>query len=235
MDHTFWNKPPVSNVGNNPFTGTVTGTVVDNAPANDTLFIAAGSELYTTATPKLIGTLLTSGVGGKLDWGGHMVLGPPNTYTQGRIAQNGTNYNNINGSLTIVPEPASVTLAIISLAGVGFLARHRRTYRRNTAIHSPRGLQNRAASSSVTSSWQIASPPCQTFLGEPRCCCRHSSCPATESCVVIPRAHSLHRLHARHAPPTHHNSPARHRRGLPQLSTVLPVPSCSTAHDNITV
>ena len=46
LDNTFWNKSPVNNVGNNPFTGTVTGTQVDNTPANDTLFVAAGSELY---------------------------------------------------------------------------------------------------------------------------------------------------------------------------------------------
>ena len=46
LDNTFWNKSTVNNVGNNPFTGTVTGTQVDNTPANDTLFVAAGSELY---------------------------------------------------------------------------------------------------------------------------------------------------------------------------------------------
>ena len=53
LDNTFWNKSTVNNVGNNPFTGTVTGTQVDNAPANDTLFVAAGSDLYTTATSHL--------------------------------------------------------------------------------------------------------------------------------------------------------------------------------------
>jgi hypothetical protein len=110
MDNTFWNKPPVSNFpGNNPFTGTVTTTQIDNAPANDTLFIAAGSDLFATATSHLIGTLVTSGVGGQLDWGGHTVLSGPNAYTQARIAQNGVNYNGITGSLTI-PTPPLCTL-----------------------------------------------------------------------------------------------------------------------------
>ena len=101
LDSTFWNKSPVSNVGNNPFTGTVTGTVVDNAPANDTLFIAAGSELYATATSHLIGTLVTPGAGGQLDWGGHTVLTGPNAYTLGRVAQNGLNNNGITGTIMI--------------------------------------------------------------------------------------------------------------------------------------
>jgi hypothetical protein len=101
MDNTFWNKSPVSNVGNNPFTGTVTGTVIDNTPANDTLFIAAGSELYATATSHLIGTLVTPGSGGTLDWGNHTALTGANAYTTGRIAQNGTNFNSIIGTKTI--------------------------------------------------------------------------------------------------------------------------------------
>ena len=102
LDNTFWNKTPVNNVGNNPFTGTVTGTQVDNTPVNDTLFIAAGSDLYATATSHLLGTLVTPGISG-LDWGGHTVLTGANAYTLGRIAQNGVNYNGISG--TIFPEP----------------------------------------------------------------------------------------------------------------------------------
>jgi hypothetical protein len=199
LDNTFWNKSPVGNVGNNPFTGTVTGTQVDNTPVNDTLFVAAGSELFTTATPHLLGTLVTSGFGATLDWGGHQVLSGANQYTLGRISQNGTNYDLINGThscfdctggllgdfsfngivenadLTLllnnwgkpsspvppgriglpqptapaidndeltallthwgqhtpgagsaVPEPTSMALALVGLAGCGFVVRHRR-------------------------------------------------------------------------------------------------------------
>jgi hypothetical protein len=101
LDNTFWNKTPVNNVGNNPFTGTVTGTQVDNAPANDTLFIAAGSDLYATATSHLLGTLVTPGLGGLLEWGDHQVLSGANAYTLGRIAQNDVNTNGITGYILI--------------------------------------------------------------------------------------------------------------------------------------
>ena len=119
VDSTFWNKPPIDNFpGNNPFTGTVTTTQIDNAPANDTLFIAAGSELFATATSHLIGTLVTSGVGGQLDWGGHTVLSGPNAYTQARIAQNGVNYDGITGSLTIPTPPACTLVGDFNCNGI---------------------------------------------------------------------------------------------------------------------
>src|SRR5262249_31579999 len=89
------------NLGNNPFTGTVTGTQIDNAPVNDTLFVAAGSDLYATATPHLLGTLVTSTFG-SLDWGGHTVLSGANAYTLRRIAPNGANTDGITGSYQIV-------------------------------------------------------------------------------------------------------------------------------------
>jgi len=97
LNNAFWNVAG-SNPGNNPFTGTVTETVLNQAPANDTLFIAAGSELYTTATAQLLGTITTAGTSGTLSWGGRSTAG----YTTSRIAQAGTNYNGLTGS---VPAP----------------------------------------------------------------------------------------------------------------------------------
>lgn len=99
-NNNFWNVTG-TNPGNNPFTGTITETMLDQAPANDTLFVAAGSELFATATPMLLGTIVTQGTTGTLTLGGRTTQG----YTTGRIAQAGINYNNITGQW-----PSSIVL-----------------------------------------------------------------------------------------------------------------------------
>jgi PEP-CTERM motif len=106
---SFWNVSPIDNVGNNPFTGTVTATTLDTAPANDTLFVAAGSELYAAATAQLLGTITTMGAaGGTLSWGNRNVTpsGGGPAYTSSRIAQystatsNSKNFDGNTGSVT---------------------------------------------------------------------------------------------------------------------------------------
>jgi hypothetical protein len=98
LNNAFWNVGG-SNPGNNPFTGTNTETVIDNAPANDTIFIAAGSELFATATPQLLGTLVTQGTTGTLKLGGRTAAG----HQTSRIAQGGTNYDGIIGQWSANP------------------------------------------------------------------------------------------------------------------------------------
>jgi hypothetical protein len=95
LNNAFWNVNG-SNTGNNPFTGTNTETVLDQTPANDTLFIAAGSELFTTATPQLLGTIVTQGTSGTLSWGRRTAAG----HQTSRIAQNGINYDGLLGSIS---------------------------------------------------------------------------------------------------------------------------------------
>lgn len=113
----FWNVSPIDNVGNNPFTGTVTATVLDTAPANDTLFVAAGSELFATATAQLLGTITTMGNSGTLNWGNRNVTpsGGGAAYMSSRIAQystattNSANFDGIMGTAT--PGGGGCTLA----------------------------------------------------------------------------------------------------------------------------
>lgn len=102
LNSAFWNKTPVNNVGNNPFTGGITESVLDQVPANDTLFIAAGSELYTTSAAQLLATINTSDVGG-FEWGNHTVGTGPNAYETARVAQNGGNFNDLAGVAPVEP------------------------------------------------------------------------------------------------------------------------------------
>ncbi len=97
----FWNVNG-TNPGNNPFTGTVTnGLVFDTV--GDTFFIAAGSELFASATASVIATLETVGLGGTMTFGGQLVtpVGGGPSYTAARVAQNGANNDGLTGSLNI--------------------------------------------------------------------------------------------------------------------------------------
>lgn len=92
----FWNVNGI-NPGNNPFTGTTSeGLVVDTV--NDTVFIAAGSELFATADWKKLASIITNSpvdnsFAGTLHWGGRTVTpsGGGASYTSSLIAQNGSN------------------------------------------------------------------------------------------------------------------------------------------------
>lgn len=92
---------PQSNPGNNPFTGGVTfGLQVDTA--GDTVFASAGSNLFTTGAAVTAMTIETMGSGSTtLSWGGHTLLpGSAFQYTGSRIAQDATNFDGYQGSLT---------------------------------------------------------------------------------------------------------------------------------------
>jgi hypothetical protein len=96
LNDLFWNLAG-ANPGNNPFTGTVTnGVTVDTV--NDTVFIAAGSELFATADWTKLATIETNSpvdntFAGTLHWGGRTVTpaGGGPSYTSSLIAQNGDN------------------------------------------------------------------------------------------------------------------------------------------------
>jgi hypothetical protein len=99
LNNAFWNVNG-SNPGNNPFTGTNTETVLNQTPANDTLFISAGSELFANTSPQLLATIVTQGTTGTLNWGGRTAAG----HATSRIAQAGVNYDGIAGSETVGGE-----------------------------------------------------------------------------------------------------------------------------------
>ncbi len=106
LNAAFWNVNG-QNPGNNPFTGTVTdGLVFDTS--GDTFFIAAGSELFATATASVVATLETSGLGGTMTWGGQTVTpaGGGASYTAALVAEDGVSYPGITGSLNI---PGGIT------------------------------------------------------------------------------------------------------------------------------
>lgn len=94
---------PFSNPGNNPFTGGVTfGVTTDNAA--NTVFAALGSDLFTSGAAVDVMTIETVDTGTMtLTWGGHTLLGgTANQFTGSRIAQDGTNFDNYTGSLTLM-------------------------------------------------------------------------------------------------------------------------------------
>jgi hypothetical protein len=103
LNTPFWNIAG-ANPGNNPFTGGLSeGVVVDTA--NDTVFIAAGSELFTTASFTHLATIETNSAvdntfAGTLHWGGRNVtpVGGGAAYMSSRIAQNGGNNDGITNS-----------------------------------------------------------------------------------------------------------------------------------------
>lgn len=96
LNTPFWNVQGI-NPGNNPFTGGVSeGVVVDTV--NDTVFIAAGSELFATSDWVQLATITTNSpvdntFAGTLHWGGRTVTpaGGGPTYTSSVLAQNGAN------------------------------------------------------------------------------------------------------------------------------------------------
>jgi hypothetical protein len=102
LNESFWNVNG-TNPGNNPFTGTQTVGIAIGAN-NKTLFVSAGSELYTTATPMLLMAVETLGTAGFFIWGGRTALpGTPQAYPTSRIAQNGVNHDGLTGSNPFLP------------------------------------------------------------------------------------------------------------------------------------
>jgi hypothetical protein len=103
LNESFWNVNG-TNPGNNPFTGTQTAGIAIGAN-NKTLFVSAGSELFTTATPMLLMTVETTGTTGAFSRGGRTALpGTPQAYPTSRIAQNGVNYDGITGTCVCGPD-----------------------------------------------------------------------------------------------------------------------------------
>ncbi len=100
VDPNDW---PNNNPGNNPFTGTVT-LGVDIDLAADTLFVALGSEFFTSAAAVEVLVIETMGSGPTtVSWGGHTLLpGLPNEYIGSRIAQAGINFDGFQGSVPVI-------------------------------------------------------------------------------------------------------------------------------------
>ena len=92
---------PVENPGNNPFTSGVT-VGLDTDPTGNTVFASFGSDPFTTGDAVEALTIETLGSGATtLTWGGQTLLsGTPFAYTSSRIAQAGTNFDGLMGSLT---------------------------------------------------------------------------------------------------------------------------------------
>lgn len=93
---------PRTNPGNDPFTNAITRGVAVDSAAN-TVFAALGSGLFPTDAAVDVITIETAGSATTtLTWGGHLLLaGSDNAFTGSRIAQNGVNYDNYMGTLTL--------------------------------------------------------------------------------------------------------------------------------------
>jgi hypothetical protein len=118
-DPVAWPNP---NPGNNPYTGTVTvGTYVDLV--NSRTFDAYGSSFFTSSAPTHFLKITTAGSGpATLRYG---VATSGNLSKGARIAQAGQNFDGYTGVVSLVPEPATCTMAFVGAAGV-LLARRRR-------------------------------------------------------------------------------------------------------------
>jgi hypothetical protein len=93
---------PNANPGNSPWGGFCCGTQLDLV--NDRAFTAYGSAYFTTGTPKQFIKITTAGSGpSTLNW-----LGAYNGF--GRMAQAGQNFDLYKGTVSVVPEPASIVM-----------------------------------------------------------------------------------------------------------------------------
>jgi hypothetical protein len=100
---------PEDNPGHNPFSGTITNGVVVDIVAG-TVFVATGSDFFTTGNSVEVVTIVTLGSGATtLSWGGHTLLtGTPGEYMSARIAQAGMNFDGYQGSLVLGEEGATI-------------------------------------------------------------------------------------------------------------------------------
>ncbi len=92
---------PVNTPGNNPFTSSVSfGVAADTV--NNSLFASLGSIFFTDASPRELLTIETLGSGSTtLSWGGQTLLpGTADSYIGGRIAQEGVDYDEYQGTLS---------------------------------------------------------------------------------------------------------------------------------------
>jgi hypothetical protein len=113
----------MANPGNNPLTGTVTdGLWLDLI--GDRTFGAFGSIVFSSIDPVELFTIRTSADFPQTIRYGSAASGSPTLGA--RIAQHGTNFDGYTGSVTAVPEPASIALAVAGLCAIGIAAVRRR-------------------------------------------------------------------------------------------------------------
>jgi hypothetical protein len=110
-------------VGMNPFTGDYTfGLWLDLI--GDRTFGAYGSIVFSSTDPVELFTIKTSADFPQTIRYGTAASGSPTLGA--RIAQHGTNYDGYTGSVTAVPEPASIVLAVAGLCAIAMAAARRR-------------------------------------------------------------------------------------------------------------
>jgi hypothetical protein len=125
-DAAIWDTP---NPGNNPFTNTETDGIYISL-IDDNSFAAYGSAIVTSNAPTHFLTITTAGAGlTTLRYGmaasGDPVLGA--RIAQG-VAFGAENFDGYTGIVTIVPEPATATTALLAaIAVVSLHCRQRRT------------------------------------------------------------------------------------------------------------
>jgi hypothetical protein len=110
------------NPGNNPFTGTVTdGLWLDTI--GDRAFGAFGSIYFTSANPVRLFTINTSA---ELDAAVRYGTAASGSASLGaRIAQGGLNFDGYTGTAAVVPEPATMLLAMVCAAAIGLVRRRK--------------------------------------------------------------------------------------------------------------
>lgn len=109
---------PADNPGTSPWTGAFCcGTQLDLV--NDRAFTAYGSTYFTSGTPKQFLKITTAGTGATtVNW-----LGSFNGF--GRISQAGQNFDIYKGTVSVVPEPASIALLALAALAITVVGRKR--------------------------------------------------------------------------------------------------------------
>jgi hypothetical protein len=88
---------------NNPF-GVTAGFGLDVNLANDTVFAPVGSKLFNSGAAVNVLTIVTQGTGPTtLKWGGYNITAASPDYVSSRLAQNGINFDGLQGLLSTVP------------------------------------------------------------------------------------------------------------------------------------